>query len=102
MVGVETHIEEMRGGSRRPDAVAATIERRLRGTFGVRLAGMLSEGLSPERAAATALVEDGIGGVCPRCHATDARPITNAAKCAHRYSCPFYVGVAGERGEVLL
>ena len=104
MVGVETHIEEMRGGSRRPEAVAATIERRLAGTFGVRLAGMIAEGLSPEGAASAALVEDGVGGVCPHegCRAVDARPITDASRCARRHSCPFYVGLAGERGEVLL
>lgn len=104
MVGVETHLEEMRGGSRRPAAVAATIERRVAGTFGVRLAGMLSEGMSTERAAAAALVEDGVGGVCPHegCRALDARPITDASRCARRHSCPFYVGLAGERGEVLL
>jgi hypothetical protein len=104
MVGVETHLEEMRGTSRRPGAVAATIERRLAGSFGARLAGMVAEGLSPERAAAAVLVEDGVGGVCPHegCRATDARPITDAAKCAHRHSCPFYVGVAGAGGEVLL
>jgi hypothetical protein len=104
MVAVETNLEKLRGGSRRPDAVAATIERRLAGTFGARLAGMVAEGLSPERAASAALLEDGVGGTCPHegCRATDARPITDAARCAHRHSCPFYVGLAGEAGEVLL
>jgi hypothetical protein len=96
MVGVETRIEKLRGNARRPAAVATTIKRRLAGTFGARLAGMVAEGLSPERAAAAALLEDGVGGTCPACGALNAKPITEEAKCPRRRSCPYFVGAEDE------